>query len=196
MIGSLEKFIILTSLDKIKKADAIIFLEGDGLSRMEKVVELYQQGWAPTIVFSGAADNKPYGSYPGEIVIPLLIEKGIPENVIVWENESLHTGEQAIKIIELCRQYNWRRILLAASNHHQYRAYMTFFRELRKQSLQNTLEIINASANLSWFSENEWGTRFSLLQGEFDKMYFYSGDELERDFLDIIDYFEWKESLL
>ena len=196
MIGSLEKFIILTSLDKIKKADAIIFLEGDGLSRMEKVVELYQQGWAPTIVFSGAADNKPYGSYPGETVIPLLIEKGIPENVIVWENESLHTGEQAIKIIELCRQYNWRRILLAASNHHQYRAYMTFFRELRKQSLQNTLEIINASANLSWFSENEWGTRFSLLQGEFDKMYFYSGDELERDFLDIIDYFEWKESLL
>lgn len=195
MIGSLEKFIILTSLDKIKKADAIIFLEGDGLSRVDKVVELYQQGWAPTIVFSGAADNKPYGSYPGEIVIPGLIEKGIPEKVIVWENESLHTGEQAIKIIELCRQNNWKRILLVASNHHQYRAYMTFFRELRKQSLQNTIEIINASANLSWFSENDWGTRFSLLKSEFDKMYFYSGDELGQDFLEIIDYFKWKELL-
>jgi hypothetical protein len=196
MIGNLEKFIILTSLDKIKKADAIIFLEGDGLSRVDKVVELYQQGWAPTIVFSGAADNKPYGSYPGEIVIPGLIEKGIPEKVIVWENESLHTGEQAIKIIELCRQNNWKRILLVASNHHQYRAYMTFFRELRKQSLQNTIEIINASANLSWFSENDWGTRFSLLKSEFDKMYFYSGDELGQDFLEIIDYFKWKELLL
>lgn len=35
----IDKFIVLVSFDKIKKADAIIYLEGDGYNRLDKVFE-------------------------------------------------------------------------------------------------------------------------------------------------------------
>ena len=42
----IDKFIVLVSFDKIKKADAIIYLEGDGYNRLDKVFELYNNGYS------------------------------------------------------------------------------------------------------------------------------------------------------
>ena len=50
---SREKFIAIVDNDNIQKSDAIILLEGDGFNRYRKAVELYKEGYAEKIVFSG-----------------------------------------------------------------------------------------------------------------------------------------------
>lgn len=193
----IDKFIVLVSFDKIKNADAIIYLEGDGYNRLDKVFELYNNGHANKIVFSGGIEDLNYGSYPGDKIIPLLIKKGVKKSDIILEDKSLHTGEQAINVIELCEKKKWKRILLVASHYHQFRAFLTFFNVLHDKNMHRVLDIINVPVrNLSWFEVNPWGTRFEILETEFNKMYKYISKDLDNHFYNIIEYYKWKETLV
>jgi uncharacterized SAM-binding protein YcdF (DUF218 family) len=105
----------------------------------------------------------------------------------------MHTDEQANNVIDLCIKFKWKRIILVASNYHQYRAYFTFFRKLSIKNLENSIEIINAPAdNLSWFAENGWGIRYDLLQFEFEKIEKYFKEDYQLYYNKILDYFKWK----
>lgn len=52
MITDREKIIAIIDNDILFPSDAIILLEGDGLNRYQKAVELYNQNIATKIVFS------------------------------------------------------------------------------------------------------------------------------------------------
>jgi uncharacterized SAM-binding protein YcdF (DUF218 family) len=188
-----EIFIVLCSNDTLKISDAIILLEGDGYNRVEKTISLFKQGWAPKIVVSGGYDNEITGSLNGDKLIPILIENGIKRESIIYEKNSMHTDEQANNIIDLCIKFNWKKIILVASNYHQYRAYFTFFRKLSIKNLERSIEIINAPAdNLSWFIETGWGIRYDLLQLEFEKIEKYFKEDYQLYYNKILDYFKWK----
>ena len=164
-----EKFIILVGNQKLKKSDAIIILEGDGFNRLEKSAWLYKNNWSNLIVISGGFNNPDGGSYPAEIMKQELSKYEIPDKDIILEDKSQNTKEQAENIIKLARQNKWQRILLVASHYHQYRAFLTFIKEILKNG--SDLEIINAPASaLPWFYENQWGRRINLLEKEFDKI--------------------------
>ena len=125
-----EKFIILADNDILQKSDAIILLEGDGLFRVSKTVELYKQQLADCIVFSGNIINYEYGSYPIKDILPELIKNGIPQEAIIFENKSLNTHEQAVEVIQIAKNNSWKRIILVGTHYHQYRAYLTFLKEV------------------------------------------------------------------
>ena len=188
-----EIFIVLCSNDKLKKSDAIVLLEGDGYNRVEKTISLFKQGWAPKIVVSGGYDNQNIGSFNGDKLIPILKENGIKKESIIYENNSMHTDEQANNVIDLCIKFKWKKIILVASNYHQYRAYFTFFRKLSIKNLEMSIEIINSPADdLSWFTETGWGIRYDLLQLEFEKIEKYFKEDYQLFYNKIIDYFKWK----
>jgi uncharacterized SAM-binding protein YcdF (DUF218 family) len=185
-----EKFIVLVDNDRLKKSDAIILLEGDGLNRIETTIKLYHQQWAPVIVFSGGILNLDYGSYPFSYAEPLLKDAGIANESIIHESRSLNTREQAVEIIDMAKENNWKRLILVASNFHQYRAYLTFLKVVLDE--YPTLEIINWGAReLNWFEQNKWGARFDLLESEFEKIALYSNHVAS--FEQAIDYQQWKE---
>jgi len=48
-----EKCIAIVDNDILKKSDAIVLLEGDGLHRYQRAVSLYHQCWAKKIILSG-----------------------------------------------------------------------------------------------------------------------------------------------
>ena len=48
-----EKVIALVDNDCLQKSDAIVLLEGDGLNRYQKAVDLFKRGFADKIIFSG-----------------------------------------------------------------------------------------------------------------------------------------------
>ena len=50
MMTECEKFISVVDNDILRPSDAIILLEGDGLNRYQKAVELYKQNIAAKIV--------------------------------------------------------------------------------------------------------------------------------------------------
>lgn len=168
-----EKVIALVDNDGLKKSDAIILLEGDGLNRYQKAVELYNGGWADKIVFSGGITDYEYGSFPFSDVLPHILKTGVPENAIIHEDKSLSTKEQSVEVIKMSMINGWKRMILVATHEHQYRAYLTFLREVLDKI--PALVLFNAPArNLNWFVETGWGTRFRRLEMEFERIEKYS----------------------
>jgi len=187
-----EKLIVLVDNDCIKKADAIILLEGDGLNRYHKAVDLYQAGFADKIVFSGGITNQAYGSIPFSIIYPELINKGIPSTSIIHESTSQNTREQAIEVINLAKLNGWNKLILVASHYHQYRAYLTFLKEILDTN--SNILLYNAPAvDLKWFEETGWGKRFDLLEDEFDRIEKYTELSHLVSYNEVIEYQKWKE---
>lgn len=187
-----EKVIALVDNDGISTSDAIVLLEGDGLNRYMKAVSLYQQGKAKKIVFSGGIVDYEYGSFPFVDVLPHILKEGIPESDIIHENKSLNTREQAIEVINLATSMNWKRLILVATHEHQYRAYLTFLREVLDS--KSNLILYNAPVrNLTWFTPNLWGRRIDRLEQEFERIDNYSKLGHLATFEEAIIYQQWKE---
>ena len=171
MLTDKEKFISILSNSIIKKSDAIILLEGDGIYRVKKACDLYHKGYASNLVFSGNAHNLKYGSYPfNEDVKNEFKKYNIDPNIVIHENKSLYTKQQAQEVIQLALKNKWNKLILVASNFHQYRAFLTFVQELYNNDLQKTLKLYSASCILPWFEELDWGTRHNFLEKEFNKI--------------------------
>lgn len=188
-----EVFIALVDNDCIQKSDAIILLEGDGFNRYRKAVELYNEGYADKIIFSGGITDYEYGSYPFSDVLPHILKDGVPNEVLVHESTSQNTREQAIEVIKLAIKHKWNKLILVATHEHQYRAYLTFLRRV----LDTGMNIILYNApvrNLGWFSETGWGRRIDRLEQEFARIEKYSTHGHLASFREAINYQEWKEN--
>lgn len=177
--------------EPLKKADAIILLEGDGYFRLPHAADLYRQKWAAKIVVSGGAADKGYGSFPAKDLAQSLVKMGIAQKNIISENESFHTREQAVNVMALAKKNKWKKIILVASHYHQLRAFLTFLKATQEAKIK--LQIINSPVRgLPWFEKNKWGKRIDLLESEFRKIEEYS--KHMADFSDAILYQEWKEN--
>jgi len=170
-----EKFIILVNNEPLKKADAIILLEGDGFFRLFHAVKLFKEGWASKIVVSGGINNKSYGSFPVKEIVPELLKMGIASDNIIMEEVSQNTVEQARNIITMAENKKWKKIILVASHYHQFRAFLTFLK-IMKNSNTNLFIINSPARELPWFHKNKWGRRFDLLDVEFEKIEKYKND--------------------
>ena len=192
---SRDKFIAIVDNDSISKSDVIVLLEGDGLNRCQKAADLFKNGWANKILFSGGICDYSYGSYPIVDVLPYLIELGIPETAIILENKSLNTRDQAEFVIELAKKNNWMKLILVATHDHQYRAYLTFLKRIL--DVDKNILIFNAPVrNLPWFKETGWGKRFNRLQDEFKRIELYKKKGHLASYKEVIIYQEWKEKQL
>lgn len=195
MITGREIIMAIVDNDCLRKSDAAVLLEGDGFFRFQKAVELYQRGLVEKIIFSGNIIDKDYGSFPFEEVKPYILNSGVPEKDLIHEDKSLHTRQQAIEVVKMAVKNGWKRLALVASHEHQYRAYLTFLREVL--DMKSGLILYNAPVrNLNWFIDSGWGTRFDRLTAEFDRIEKYSEMGHLATAKEVIDYQKWKESLL
>ena len=195
MITDREKILAIVDNDCLSMSDAIILLEGDGFDRFRKAVSLYKQGKAPKIVFSGNITDYDYGSYPFEEVLPRMLEAGVPEDDIIHEDKSLNTREQAVEVVRMALERGWKKLILVASHEHQYRAYLTFLREVLDS--KSGITLYNAPArNLDWFVDKGWGTRFERLEAEILRIEKYTELGHLANAQEVIDYQKWKEAQL
>ena len=195
MITDREKILAIVDNDCLSTSDAIILLEGDGFDRFRKAVSLYKQGKAPKIVFSGNITDYDYGSYPFAEVLPRMLEAGVPEEVIIHEDKSLNTREQAVEVVRMAQERGWKKLILVASHEHQYRAYLTFLREVLDS--KSGITLYNAPArNLDWFVDKGWGTRFERLEAEILRIEKYTEMGHLANAQEVIDYQKWKEAQL
>lgn len=195
MISDRERIMAIVDNDCFTKSDVAILLEGDGYFRFQKAVDLYKQGAVSKIVFSGNVVDKDYGSFPFEEVLPYMLEAGVLHKDILHENKSLHTRQQAVEIVKMAMENGWRKLALVASPEHQYRAYLTFLREV----LDTKSEIILYNTpvrDLKWFKNSGWGTRFERLSAEFDRIEKYSVMGHLANVKEVVEYQRLKESML
>jgi uncharacterized SAM-binding protein YcdF (DUF218 family) len=190
-----EKVIALIDNDSLQKSNAIVLLEGDGLNRYQKAVDLYNRGWSEKIVFSGGITDYEYGSFPFSVVLPHILKTGVPEEIIIHEEKSLNTREQAIEVVKISLERGWNKLILVATHEHQYRAYLTFLREVLDRA--PSLILYNSPVrNLGWFIETGWGTRFERLEKEFERIEKYSKLGHLATYIEAIEYQRWKEKQL
>ena len=192
MITDREIIMAIVDNDCLKPSDAIILLEGDGFHRFQKAVDLYKKGLGKKIVFSGAIVQKEYGSYPFEEVKPLILNAGVPEEDLIHEDKSLQTQQQAVEVVKMAMENGWKRLALVASHEHQYRAYLTFLRQVLDSN--SGIILYNAPVrNLDWFVDSGWGMRFDRLKAEIERIEKYSTFGHLANVQEVIEYQQWKE---
>lgn len=189
----IEKIIAIVDNDCIVKSDAIILLEGDGFNRYRKAVDLYTQGFAKKIVFSGGITDYEYGSYPFSDILPHILDLGVPKSDIIHEDVSQNTREQAVEVMKLTIENKWHKLILVATHEHQYRAYLTFLKEVI--SMNSDILLLNAPVrNLKWFEPNPWGRRIDRLEQEMKRIEEYYEKGHLAGIEETIKYQEWKET--
>ncbi|MCR5669024.1 MAG: YdcF family protein [Lachnospiraceae bacterium] len=178
--------------DCLVQSDVAILLEGDGYHRINKAAELYKTGIVKKVVFSGNIVDKKYGSYPFEELKSTILGAGVSEEDMIHEDVSMNTLEQAQQIVKMASENGWKRLVLVASAEHQYRAYLTFLKEILNK--ESDILLFNQPArNLSWFIDDGWGDRFHRLDAEFDRIERYTALGHLATVEDVVKYQRWKE---
>lgn len=157
-----------------KSVDAIVAISGgDTAARTEKAIQLYLNGWAPLLVFSGAAADKA-GPSNAEAMKRLALSAGIPSRDILIEETSETTKQNAANATNLFETNGIKSVILVTSAYHQRRAGLEF-----GQRAGNSIKIINHPVT----SDNQWTpwwwttpTGWWLAVGELFKIVvFYAG---------------------
>lgn len=172
-------FVILTpqilSIDDLQKcdgpqqvssmcasADAIVAISGgDTDARAREAIILYQQGWAPYIIFSGAAQDK-QGTSNAAAMAQQAIGEHVPQGAILLDEASINTADNASQVRPIVLQHNFKRLILVTSPYHQRRADIEFNRRLGDIAV-----IVNhpTSTDRYWHSDNWWTSPLGLWLG-------------------------------
>lgn len=107
-------------------ADAIVAISGgDTTSRAQTAIDYYKHGWAPRLIFSGAAEDKE-GPSNAMAMRQLALNQGVPRDAIFVEELSENTRENAERTRDLLVSYNIKDVILVTSGYHQRRASLEF----------------------------------------------------------------------
>lgn len=163
-----------TPSEQCGPADAIVAISGgDTAVRTKHAVELYQDGWAPLIIFSGAAQDKT-GPSNAQAMQQIAISAGVPSDDILIEEYAETTKQNAIKTNELLETHGIRSVILVTSGYHQRRASLEFHKRID----QTTITVRNSPTSDRDWDWYWWTTPrgWWLAIGEFVKIIaFYSG---------------------
>lgn len=160
----------LAPQDKLVKADAIVAISGgETTSRTLGAVKLYDQGYAPLLIFSGAAQD-PTSVSNAAAMRKIALSKGVPSSSIIIEEDSADTYENAQNTARIIKDKGLTSIILVTSPYHQRRASIEF-----KRALGESIKVINHStSDESWRRRGWWKTDYSLnlTLSEFQKIIF------------------------
>ncbi len=121
----------------VHRADVIVALGGDR-ARQEKAAELYRQGLAPFVLFTGAdARNRDYGC----LGIP-------PEAALAVPRPVFTTNAEGDTVREIVDKNRYRSILLVTSPYHSRRALAVFQKEFRGKPVEVLLTTCDPPAFL------------------------------------------------
>ena len=117
----------LATEDPLVKSDAIVAISGDTGARTDTAVALWKQGWAPLIIFSGAAGD-PESVSSAEIMRREALRQGVPESATLIEPNSTTTDENATEVAKVMAGRKLSSAILVTSPWHQRRASIAFAR--------------------------------------------------------------------
>ncbi len=179
---------MLSSLPLVR-ADAIVILTGDGLTRVDTALELLARGAAPTVLVSGGVDDPPY-AIDAQTVRRHLIERGVNPAILKEpEMASTNTRASAVNVCAIATLYGWRSILLVTSAYHMPRAVLTFVAVMREQP--TPLHLVPVAVSQPWWDAAD---RAALLAGEFDKIAAYQATGDVASYADGIAYLRMLET--
>ena len=115
----------------VEKADCILVLGSHDLRVAERAAELYMEGWAPVIIFSGGLGNftkEMWTETEADLFAAIAINMGVPKKDILIENKSTNTGENILFTQKLLMQENFypESFIVVQKPYMERRSYATF----------------------------------------------------------------------
>jgi uncharacterized SAM-binding protein YcdF (DUF218 family) len=115
----------------IEKSDCILVLGSHDLRVAEKGAELYLQGWAPILIFSGGLGrltNDIWKETEAEKFATIALKMGVPIEAILIENKSTNTGENILFTQQLLKENNLdlQSFIVVQKPYMERRSYATF----------------------------------------------------------------------
>lgn len=109
-------------------ADAVVSISGgDTRARTTEAVNLYKNGWAKLLIFSGAAEDKT-GLSNAVAMKNIAMELGVKESAIIIDEFAETTQENAKNTSSLLAENDIKTVILVTSGYHQRRANLEFNR--------------------------------------------------------------------
>lgn len=116
---------------QLKKVDCIFVLGSHDTRVADYAVDLFFQGLAPYILFSGGLGRLTTGTFnksEAEIFADIALARGVPEDKIIIENKSTNTGQNVEFSKEILKQrgLNFDSFILVQKPYMERRTYATF----------------------------------------------------------------------
>ena len=118
-------FLLEGPQEPLAVSDAIIVISGDeALARYRDGVRLFRAGWAPKIIFSGAAWDGSHSN--AEVMRGLALRDGVPAESILIDPNGDDTYGNAVNTKSLMVEHGLDSAILVTSPYHLQRAVLTF----------------------------------------------------------------------
>lgn len=113
------------------KSDCILALGSHDTRVADRAAELFLEGWAPILIFSGGLGNVTKGIWTeseADKFAAIAIKKGVPENAILIENKSTNTGENILFTQKILQEKNLdpQNFIVVQKPYMERRSYATF----------------------------------------------------------------------
>lgn len=115
----------------LQKSDCILALGSHDLRVADRAAELYLEGWAPLLVFSGGLGNLTSDIWTvpeADQFAAIAMQKGVPQSAILIENKSTNTGENITFTQKLlsAKGLNPNQFIVVQKPYMERRSYATF----------------------------------------------------------------------
>jgi uncharacterized SAM-binding protein YcdF (DUF218 family) len=169
--------------DALERADAIVILGGDLVTRCQAAARLFSQGWASRMwVTKGPYRDeqevlKQYGIAELEAhekCLAILTFHAVPDRAVtILDGYNGSTIDEVEKVRDYLQLQGLKRVIVVTSNFHTRRVRMLFRRVLRGKGMEVLVQ--PAPPNVL-FDPKEWWTRrrdSKTLLWEYQKLFFY-----------------------
>jgi uncharacterized SAM-binding protein YcdF (DUF218 family) len=146
----------LEAADPPARADAIVILGGN-VERVRRGIALYEEGFAPVVVFSGGQlKDVGLACSSAQLSLEAALELGLPEGAAVIAPEAQSTYEEALNLRCLVAAHGWGSLIVVTDPFHTRRAGRTF-RALMPETTVYVSAAPNPDHDPAHWWENERG---------------------------------------
>jgi uncharacterized SAM-binding protein YcdF (DUF218 family) len=166
---------------QLEPADAILVLCSHDKKVAERGAQLFLDGWAPLLIFSGGLGvitknmwNKPEADQFAEIAIAL----GVPPERILIENQSTNTGENVLftKRLLTQKQIEPAKFILVQKPYMERRSFATFRKNWPEKDVLVTSPQVSFAEYLENYVNGELSTNdvVSIMVGDLQRIKVYA----------------------
>lgn len=132
----------------LEKSDCILVLGSHDLRVAERGADIYLQGLAPIIIFSGGLGNLTKGMWTeteADLFATIALDKGVPREAIFIENKSTNTGENILFTQQLLKDKNLEphSFIVVQKPYMERRSYATFKKHWPDKKLTVTSPLLS-----------------------------------------------------
>lgn len=153
--------------DKVgcEEADAIVAVSGGNTNqRTEHAINLYKNGWADKVIFSGA-DSDPSRPSNAANMREQALKAGVPKSAILLDETSQNTHENAVNVVKILKDINAKNVILVSSSYHMRRVKIEFSDEATDVSFRTSPVRSESVWENWWVSPRGWWLAFTELGG-------------------------------